>query len=107
MKFEDVQKLYIVKDSVTFTPQTTCERKVDESGNVYGEYTIIKIAEEVYQEWLENKNKLPIPQPTADEILRAKILKDNASMQLQLTVQQKLNADILLKIASLGGTANV
>jgi len=48
-----------------------------------------------------------ILQPTADEILRANILKDNASMQLQLAQQQKLNADILLKIANLGGTTNV
>lgn len=46
-------------------------------------------------------------QPTADEILRAKLIKDNADMQLQLAQQQKLNADILLKIANLGGSANV
>ena len=46
-------------------------------------------------------------QPTQEEILRAKLIKDNANMQLQLAQQQKLNADILLKIANLGGTTNV
>lgn len=58
----------------------------------------------------EEKEKLfptPIPQPTQDDLLRAKILKDNANMQLQLAQQQKLNADILLKIAKLGGSTNV
>lgn len=58
----------------------------------------------------EEKEKLfpaPVPQPTADDLLRAKILKDNASMQLQLLAQQKLNADILLKLAKVGGTTNV
>ncbi|NRT78647.1 hypothetical protein [Clostridium beijerinckii] len=46
-------------------------------------------------------------QPTPDEILRAKLLKDNANTQLQLAAQQKLNADILLKLAKVGGSTNV
>lgn len=45
--------------------------------------------------------------PTQDEILRAKILKDNANPQLQLAEQQKLNADILLKLAKVGDITNV
>ena len=52
-------------------------------------------------------NPIQLERPTADEILRAKLIKDNASMQLQLAQQQKLNADILLKLASLGGSTNV
>ncbi|WP_236895399.1 hypothetical protein [Clostridium beijerinckii] len=58
----------------------------------------------------EEKEKLftiQVSQPTADEILRAKLIKDNADIQLQLAQQQKLNADLLLKIAKLGGTINV
>jgi hypothetical protein len=43
-------------------------------------------------------------QPTQDEILRAKILKDNADMQLQLTQQQQINSNLLTQIAKLGGT---
>jgi len=45
--------------------------------------------------------------PTTDDILRAKLIKDNANIQLQLAQQQNLNADILLKIAKLGGATNV
>ena len=52
-------------------------------------------------------NPVPITMPTQDEILRAKTLKDNANMQIQLEQQQKLNADILLKIAKVGGSTNV
>ena len=64
---------------------------------------IIKTGEEQYKSHL---NPL-MPQPTQDEILRAKLIKDNAAIQLQLAQQQKFNADLLLKIASLGGTTNV
>lgn len=45
--------------------------------------------------------------PAQEEILRAKLIKDNADVQLQLAQQQKLNADILLKLANVGGIANV
>jgi hypothetical protein len=48
----------------------------------------------------------PALQPTEDEILRAKILKDNADMQLQLIQQQQINANLLTQIAKLGGTTN-
>lgn len=66
-------------------------------------------------EWIETATQeelnLAYPvikvEPSQDEILRAKILKDNADIQLQLVQQQKLNADILLKLASLGGSTNV
>jgi len=55
----------------------------------------------------EEKEKLfptQQPQPTQEETLRAKILKDNADMQLQLAQQQKINANLLAQIAKLGGT---
>ena len=57
----------------------------------------------------EEKEKLfptPAPQPTSDDLLRAKLIKDNAAIQLQLVAQQKLNADILLKLAKVGGATN-
>ena len=67
MTFEEMQKEYIKRDGITFTPQTKCERKVDKNGNVYGEYTIIKPAEEVYQEWLKNKDKKIETKPSLEE----------------------------------------
>lgn len=38
--------------------------------------------------------------------LNAKLLKDNAKIQIELNKQKELNADLLLKIAQLGGNAN-
>lgn len=44
-------------------------------------------------------------QPTQDEILRAKLLKDNADIKLQLVQQQQINANLLNQVAKLtGGT---
>ncbi|EHI98056.1 hypothetical protein CDLVIII_1357 [Clostridium sp. DL-VIII] len=42
-------------------------------------------------------------QPTQEEILRAKLIKDNANIQLLLTHQQQINANLLSQIAKLGG----
>lgn len=42
---------------------------------------------------------------TQDEILRAKIIKDGVTMQLQIAKQQQINANLLTQIAKLtGGT---
>ncbi|HID0825357.1 TPA: hypothetical protein ACXDAP_003558 [Clostridium botulinum] len=38
--------------------------------------------------------------------LNAKLLKDNAKIQIELNKQKELNADLLLKIAQLGGNTN-
>ena len=50
MKLNELEKYYIIKDGIVYTPKTNCVKKIDENGNAYGEYTIIKSAEEVYQE---------------------------------------------------------
>lgn len=71
----------------------------------------LALFEEFRQVYPEGKPVIPIelqkPQFTQEDMLRAKILKDNANMQLQLSTQQKFNADLLLKIAKIGGTTNV
>ena len=46
-----------------------------------------------------------VQQPTEQQILNAKLLQDNANMQLELEEQKKLNAQILLQIAQ-GGSTN-
>ncbi len=38
--------------------------------------------------------------------LNAKLLKDNAEIQIELNKQKELNSSLLLKIAQLGGNAN-
>lgn len=52
----------------------------------------------------EKKVLFPIViEPTQQESLNAKLLKDNANFSLELEAQKKLNADMMLKIAKLGG----
>lgn len=56
----------------------------------------------LYYEYMEKKK-------TKEEIqseLNAKLLKDNANMQIELDKQKQLNSTLLLKIAELGGNAN-
>lgn len=55
---------------------------------------------------LEEGQTFDVIEPTQDDLLRAKLIKDNANIQLQLAQQQKLNADTLLKIAKVGGATN-
>ena len=49
----------------------------------------------------------PVQKPTEQQILNAKLLQDNANMQLELEQQKQLNAQMLLQIAQLGGNTNV
>lgn len=46
-------------------------------------------------------------EPTEQQVLNAKLLQDNANMQIELEEQKKLNAQMLLQLASLGGNTNV
>jgi len=52
---------------------------------------------------LDDGQEFDKEEPTQDEILRAKIIKDGVMMQLQLAQQQKINANLLAQIAKLGG----
>ncbi|CAI3566516.1 hypothetical protein [Clostridium neonatale] len=45
-----------------------------------------------------------VQQPTEQQILNAKLLQDNANMQLELEQQKQLNAQILLQLV--GGSRN-
>lgn len=75
---EFFDKCYITEDNIIFKP----------IGNI--------TAEELYRDWLENKNN-PKPQaPTIQEQINAQLLKENAEQQL-------LNAQVLKEIADLKG----
>jgi hypothetical protein len=90
-------------NGMTFTPEATLIVEKNEVEGVKEKiftYEILKTVDEVYQDYL---NPLR-PEPTQDEILRSKILKDGMIMQLQLAKQQQINANLLAQIAKLGGT---
>lgn len=61
---------------------------------------------ELTDEEKESLFPIPVQKPTEQQILNAKLLQDNASMQLELEQQKQLNAQILLQIAQ-GGSTNV
>ena len=72
-----------------------------------GKYNYKYVNNEVVELTDEEKENLfptPVKQPTEQQILNAKLLQDNANMQLELEQQKQLNAQILLQIA--GGVTN-
>ncbi|HID0823936.1 hypothetical protein HYH70_11280 [Clostridium botulinum] len=56
-----------------------------------------------YEDVLKSDEKL---EQQKQQSLNAKLFKDNAEIQIELNKQKELNADLLLKIAQLGGNAN-
>lgn len=64
-----------------------------------------KTKEQTYEIYTRTKTNEEISQELQVE-LNAKLLKDNAKIQIELNKQKELNADLLLKIAQLGGNAN-
>lgn len=72
-----------------------------------GKYNYKYVNNEVVELTDEEKENLfptPVKQPTEQQILNAKLLQDNANMQLELEQQKQLNAQILLQLA--GGSTN-
>lgn len=95
---EDLKKQYFKTiKNIEYQPAFTFESF--ENGE-YKNLVITKSAEEVYRDSL----KPIVQQPTEQQILNAKLLQDNANMQLELEQQKQLNAQILLQIA--GGSTN-
>ena len=75
---------------------------VDESGSFNYKFEDGKILELTDEE----KNTLfpkPEPSPSKQEEINSSLLKENANIRLQLINQQKINAEIMKKLAELGG----
>ena len=101
MLLEDLEKLLIIRNGQKYMPKFTSEIKKDDNGNFYTDYTIIKSAEENYND-IKSIKENGIPQePTEQEKINAQLLKDNAEQKI-------LIAQLTKEIASLkGGTTNV
>ncbi|NFA62242.1 hypothetical protein K8O96_13640 [Clostridium sporogenes] len=73
------------------------------------EYAVHYINPQTKEQFYEICTREKIQEEISQEkqqALNAKLLKDNAEIQIELDNQKKLNADLLLKIAQLGGNAN-
>lgn len=92
-KYSHAQGNYFPRDKPLRGSQGRCNYKYEDNEVV-----------ELTDEEKETLFPIPAPQPTEQQILNAKLLQDNANMQLELEQQKQLNAQILLQIA--GGTTN-
>ena len=75
---------------------------IDESGRFNYKFEDGKILELTEEE----KNSLfknPEPTPSKQEIINSSLLKENSEIKLQLVKQQQINAEIMKKLAELGG----
>lgn len=69
MNRKDLEQSYIERDGHIFTPIFTSVKIETGNGETEVDYTIVKSAEEAYQDWLANKDR-PSP-PTDAERLEA------------------------------------
>ena len=77
---KDIENMYLTNDSGIFTPLFTYELYNEETDTYVG-FKITKTAEQVYQEWLEQKD-LP-PKPSEMEIIKQKVFLLEESQQVQ------------------------
>ena len=92
-KYSHAQGNYFPRDKPLRDSQGRCNYK-------YVNNEVVELTDEEK----ESLFPTPVQQPTEQQILNAKLLQDNANMQLELEEQKKLNAQILLQIA--GGSTN-
>lgn len=99
IKEEDFKKEYYKKfNGVIYTPQYNYD---DYKNGMYIGLTIDKTADEIYNEILENNDRINKKEPSAQEKLNAQLLKSNLEFQKALAEQKKVNANLLLQIQSL------
>lgn len=96
----NVELNYVDNIGVLWTPL------YDEAGK-----NLIKTAEQCFLDNEQAKLNPPQPkpqEPSQQDTLNAQLLKDNASMKVEINSQKALNSQLLLEIAKLkGGTTNV
>ena len=83
---QDVRDMYLETEHGTFTPIYEYEH-YDQETDSYTGFKVIKTAEEVYNEWSDNKDRPPIVEPDKMEVLQ----KENK--QLWDTVEFLLKAN--------------
>ncbi|NFO12760.1 hypothetical protein FDB34_00805 [Clostridium botulinum] len=78
---------------MTFIPKRNLiveENEVDDEKVKVFKYEILKTSDEVYQEWLENKNKPVEKEQTETEILQKQLLEtQNMLLELQYILTNK------------------
>ena len=92
MTESELKELYLETTYGTFTPLYTYEDFIfneKKQEHEYVDLVITKTAEEVYQEWLANKDKPPIVEPDKMEVLNEQVValeKENKLLKSQVEV---------------------
>ena len=63
---KELENLYFKAEGIVFAPKTKLIQN-QENGKINYSYEILKTAEEVYQEWLKNKDKKNETKPSLEE----------------------------------------
>jgi len=97
MTREEVEKTYIIKDGLIFTPRFTYIETSSQDGTKDFDYTITATAEEVYQEYLSQQNQTP--KPTENELLMLAVAELDAQrvkdkLETQLAIAELTNTII-------------
>lgn len=92
-KYSHAQGNYFPRDKPLRDSQGRCNYK-------YVNNEVVELTDEEKESLFSTQ----LQQPTEQQILNAKLLQDNANMQLELEQQKQLNAQILLQLA--GGSTN-
>ena len=118
MTFKELEQHAIFPNGSRILPLFEEIEIVLEDGSIEYDYIIIKSSEEIYNEWLADKDK-PV-EPNKMEVLKARVdgleninaglLLENAEHQINIQEQEKMNkeqevtnANLLLEIAMLKG----
>lgn len=97
---KDIQKMYLETEHGIFTPLYTYE-SYDPETETYQGFEITKAAEEVYKEWLENKDKPVVQEPTEIELLQQenKLLKAQVeALSLTADFHEELIAEMAMVV---------
>lgn len=78
---------------------------IPEEQKVEGKSAIRYVNPSTKEIYYEYEDILPTSEDLQQEI-NAKLLKDSASMQIEINKQRELNATLLIKMAELGGSTN-
>ncbi len=104
MTQEELNKLNVVVNGVTYTPDATCERKVGDDGNITFDWTLVKTAEEVASELINSAPQKA--QPTNEETLSkevANIKIDNMKKDAIITNALQTIASLKVEVINLKG----
>lgn len=95
MTERELKNLYLETEHGTFTPIYEYEH-YDQETDSYTGFKVVKTAEEVYNEWLNNKDKPPIVEPDKLEVLEV----ENRLLKARVDATENALLELMTKYSS-------